>query len=1849
MQESKSGRQAQNGQTDIAIVGMACMFPGAPNLDTYWDNILSKVDAITDPPPEAWDSDLYYDPESTGVDRVYCKRAGYLGPLAYFDPLEHGIPPVSVGGEPDQWLTLKVAREALMDAGYPDGTEQSDRTMVVLGKGTYLNHGNFSMTQHSLVVGQTLQMLKTLHPEYSDADIEAIKEELTRNLPDLGPETMPGLIPNIIAGRIANRMDFMGPSYTVDAACASSLVAVDIAMRDLVGGRCDVAVVGGSQVTTSVPIFSIFCQLQALSRKQQIRPFDKDADGTILGEGIGVVVLKRRQDAERDGDRIYALVKGTGISSDGRGLAVMAPRVEGEELALRRAYEMAGISPRTVGLIEAHGTATRAGDAAEIEALTRVFGRRGQDELPWCGVGTVKSMIGHTMPASGIAGLIKAALALHHKVLPPTLNCDEPDPALELEKTPFYMNTESRPWVDGDLDSPRRAGVNAFGFGGMNGHVILEEFPETVAPASPSHQLRWDSEVLVIQGSSRDGLIERVKEIGRFVDRSADTSLKDLAYTLNSNLGEDAYRLAVVATSPTDMKGKLERAVERLLDPDCLQVQDRSGIYFFEPSARSQGRLAFLFPGEASQYPNMLADLCIAFPEVRACFDQIDGVFVGHPRGYLASDFLFPRPSLSANERVAADERLWRMDGAIEGILTANHALSTLLSRLAIRPDAIVGHSAGEYSAMRAAGILDLTEDSKLRQFALDLNGMYEQEVAKDGIPKGMLVAVAAGPEQVRTMADRVDGAVYVAMENCSMQTILVASEGPAEQALELIKEQGLIYQLLPFDRPYHTPLFEPYSPGLRRFFSEFPMSLPSMEIWSCTTASPYPDSVDEIRELAVEHWTRPMEFSRTVEAMYADGVRFFVEVGPGAKLISFVDDILRSKPHVAVSANSERRSGTTQLNHMVGILAAQGIPMQLDYMYERRSPQLVALDAAADARSKEEKARSPMKLATGWPSMNISEELADQLRSRSAESPRPVASTVGAPEPEAAARHAVNDNGAAEEQIQVPPSPTREPAYEASPHASQALDTLEDQTPRRNGVDQSSPAAPGANQHAPTIHTSEPMVAYMRTMERFLETQQEVMEGFLKAGGPPLPAAGDIAPAPDATIEPSPPAKREEPVVPEPVTTTGPEPQPGEPVAPVAAGESPGTIKDSLLDLVSERTGYPAEMLDLDMDMEADLGIDSIKRVEILGEFRTRYGLLKDLHMETVSNAKTLRQIVDFLHETVLESVGVEKDTPATLSLAGPTGEAGNQDVVEGTDVDLSNYPLLETAVRFVPGQELTAVKKVRWDEDLYLHDHTLGRQISTTDPDLRPLAMVPLTMSMEMLAEAAAPLMPGMFVTGMRDIRANRWIAVEETAVGLEIVAQRNTEAGNEVLVKIREAGGGDSDEAPPISPLVEGVVVFSDSYPDPPASEEFSLRGDRPSKWASWTSERLYDEVMFHGPRWHAVDSVERWGEDGGVCTLRVLPPRDFFSSTSNPRFITDPMVLDAAGQVIGFWTMEQRAGFLVFPYHVEELQIYGPNLPVDAQVECRARIDLVGTDRVTSEIDLVAPSGRLWMRLVGWKNRRFDLPDDSWRAILSPGQNPASSPWPLPISSFPASGAFHCYRIKGGAFESHKPFWMRVWARLVLTENELSAFRNLRGPEKRREEWLLGRIVAKDAVRAFVMQEHDVALCPADIEIGHDDNGQPAPLGVWASEIDAIPALSLAHTDGQALAVAGATKGNIGVGVDIEKIRPLPPGFEREAFLPDELRLLDSLQGTQRNEWVIRLWCAKEAVGKCLGLGLAEGPKDVVVERLNLETGVAWATVRRKLAAEFPEFAEAAVEVYTALEDGYAIASTFGHGD
>ena len=926
-------------RVEIAIVGMAGCYAGARDMPQFWQNILNKVDAVRDADAE-WVGP-YFDPNPTSNDRTYTIKGGFLGELAEVDPREFGVLPTAAeGGEPDHMLALKHARDALADAGYLTRPFDRERAGIVLGRGTYANRGNFNLLSHGLVIDQTMSLMRHLRPDLTEADWASLRAELKSQLPPYNADLVAPLTPNVITGLIANRLNLMGPNFIVDAACASSLIALDVAVRELQTGRSDLMLSGGVHAQVPPQLYIQFCLLNALSR-DKIRPFSKSAGGTLLGEGCGVLVLKRLADAERDGDRIYAVIKGIGTSSDGKAKGLLAPRLEGEILALKRAYQGSGIDPNSVGLIEAHGTGTAVGDRTEIEALASLFGNT--DTGPRIAMGAVKSMIGHCLPASGSASLIKTALALHHKVLPPTL-CDEPDPSFDWSRTPLYVNTETRPWIHGKAH-PRRAGVSAFGFGGINAHVILEEYRPAQDVQMQALHAPSPTELITLAAASSGELAQLADTAVAHLRGPAPLSLAELAKA-SAAQSEGSHRLGIVAESRDDAIKKLEQAAEKLRRPDPKAFKTRSGSYYGAGSPA--GKACFLYPGEGSQYPNMLADVSLNFPQCRDWFDFLEET--GEKRGAAArSAVLFPPPSmLSEAQRKELEDRLFDMDIAAESVFAASMGLHALLDQLQLKPDAILGHSTGENTALTVGGVRRYERREELSETVRDLQTLYRDLDQAGRIAKGTLLTIGALRPEVRKELLDNPGHMQLAMDNCPNQVVMFGPAQEAQALQEKLSAEGAVCAVLPFGRAYHTPLFKPMADAYRDYFRRLDFGAGSVPLYSARSAGPFPAEPDAIRELAAQQWENPVRFTETVETLYADGFRVFVEVGPSSNLTSFVGDILRDKADVvAVACNSRRRSGVQQLHQMLAQLFAAGIAFRPAALYEHRALASVDLLAA--------------------------------------------------------------------------------------------------------------------------------------------------------------------------------------------------------------------------------------------------------------------------------------------------------------------------------------------------------------------------------------------------------------------------------------------------------------------------------------------------------------------------------------------------------------------------------------------------------------------------------------------------------------------------------------------------------------------------------------------------------------------------------------------------------------------------------------------------------------------------------------------------------------------------------------
>ncbi len=950
--------EAETSKAKIAIIGMACLFPGAPDLATYWSNIVRGFDATREVTDKEWSLTDYYDKNATKFGLSYAKRGGFITEFAQFDPLKYGVMPSSVvGSDPDQMLTLKVAQDAMADAGYLTKSFDRDRAEIIIGRIGAPGAGCLNLVQQCKTVNEIAAILRELLPEHNEELLKQAAAQIQGNLQPVNSDTIPGTMPSVTAGRLAAKLGFRGRNLLIDAACASSMIAVETAVNDLIEKRCDFALAGGVHINSSAVFFQMFCGLGALSHTDSIKPFDQSADGTMLGEGVGMICLKRLEDAEADGDKIYATICGVASSSDGHGGSVIAPSADGEALAMRNAYTMAGISPSTVELLEAHGTGTPAGDVVELQAVEKVFSDAslGQpesqlesqqitanaDKEPWCAIGSVKSMIGHLQSASAIAGIIKTTLALHHKILPPTLNVTTPNSKINWAKHPCYVNSQTRPWLKtDDRKHPRRGAVSAFGFGGINAHIILEESNgrngQNVAPLK-----EWENEVFLLSSTSREGLLQAVNTLADRLKHDKIV-LKDLAYTLNCQSGkapQNGYRLALVAASNEELVAALATAAEQISSAATKKISEtKKGIYFTAPEALLGGQTAFLYPGLGSAYTNMLADLCVLFPEIREVFEIVDNIALAAGASELPSKTIFP-PPFTAGERTGSPS-LAAADFAVVAVLLAEYALYQFLTHLEIKPDAIMGCSTGEFAAITTGGSVDvLSVAQTFYEISTEVARTLPAESLAD-LRSLRILAPAATVMNLVSAADR--NQVHLSADLGDEHTIVTGSAKAIDNLNNALRDQRLPCHLLPVAIPYHTPLVKEVMVGKEAAVSAVDISPLAIPGWSCSTAERYPDDVESIRTFFTELFTKPVAMRQTIQSMHAHGIRKFIEVGPSGILSSLIPGILPKQDHLAVATNLVSKSGLTQIHHLLAALFVQEVPAKLDYLYQRREPLIV-------------------------------------------------------------------------------------------------------------------------------------------------------------------------------------------------------------------------------------------------------------------------------------------------------------------------------------------------------------------------------------------------------------------------------------------------------------------------------------------------------------------------------------------------------------------------------------------------------------------------------------------------------------------------------------------------------------------------------------------------------------------------------------------------------------------------------------------------------------------------------------------------------------------------------------------
>ncbi|WP_157894779.1 type I polyketide synthase [Streptantibioticus cattleyicolor] len=833
----------------VAIVGLAAMFPQAHDVREFWDNVVTGRDCVTDVPETSWSVADHYDPDMRAPDKTYARRGGFLPPVV-FDPVEFAMPPAtldSIGLV--QLLSLRVAREVLRDAGCPGAAwYDPGRTGVVLG----VCGQNSTMVPLASRLRAPAVRRAALSCGLSPRDADEIARRFLAESPEWTEDSFPGILANVVAGRIANRFGLGAANCVVDAACASSLAALRMAVSELVEHRADLMITGGCDADNSVTTFLCFSKTPALSPSGAVRPFDREADGTLLGEGIGMLALKRLADAERDGDRVYAVLRGLGGSSDGRTGSIYAPSADGQVTAMRRAYADAGVPAASVELIEAHGTGTRVGDTVELGALRTVLGPA--PDRPRIAVGSVKSQIGHTKAAAGAAGLIKAALALHHRLLPPTINVTEPNDALR--DSALYVNTRARPWIRDPARPVRRAGVSSFGFGGVNFHAVLEEHPPT-----PPRTLHRTPRALVWHAPDPAALLALVRDGADPAD--------------GGPVPPHHARLGVLVHDAADREALLAAATARLSDtPDADGWTLAGRAHYRRSGLPPDARAAVLFAGQGSQYVGMGADALLAVPPVRRAFDDANALWEGEEE--TLAQVVHPEPG--RRDPAADTARLRRTAYAQPAIGALAMGHYAYLAELGFAPAAALGHSCGEVTALWSAGSL-----SDADCLLLTRRRGQAMRPAPGGTDRdaGAMAAVRLSAEEWRQRAQN-----FPQLALCNINApdeIVVGGPTPAveELAAACLRDGGPAVRRLPVAAAFHTPLMAHAVPVFAEAVSRTEVRPPAHPVLACTPGARYGTDPEADRRVLAEQITRPVDFAGRVRELYDDGCRVFVECGP--------------------------------------------------------------------------------------------------------------------------------------------------------------------------------------------------------------------------------------------------------------------------------------------------------------------------------------------------------------------------------------------------------------------------------------------------------------------------------------------------------------------------------------------------------------------------------------------------------------------------------------------------------------------------------------------------------------------------------------------------------------------------------------------------------------------------------------------------------------------------------------------------------------------------------------------------------------------------------------------------------
>ncbi len=884
--------------SDIAVVGLGCRFPGADNVNRYWQLVREGRHHFGPPPRARWDHEAFFSTSQRTADRYYAPHGAFLDDVASFPAMEFGIPPRRVEVmDPQQRLALECAWNTLQDAGYAasidrvEGGRAIDRSRV----GTFL--GLCAMEFRSILGARTIaQMLAA--GQFGDAATEQEARRLGDMINRLVPSRAfsgPGVLSNMSAAVVAQELDLGGPAFTVDAACASALVAVHDAVTYLRCGHIDAALAGGVYLNLTPDHLVGFSRIGAISPGGICRPFDVAADGFVQGEGVGLVMLKRLADAERDGDRVYAVIRGSALNNDGKGDGPMSPRGEGQEAVIAAAWDDAKIGARDVAHVETHGTGTTVGDRTEINALRRRLA--GVERPVW--IGSAKANVGHTMSAAGVAGLIKAVLSVYRREIPPLANWTAPHPDIAAAPDTLAVPTAPVPWTD-----PRRvATVSSFGFGGTNAHLVLDAAPPRSTArlftlGAPAPRV-GNAQLVVI--SADDGAL-----LGRYAAELADTIVDDddlaaVAHTLNMGRKRRAVRAAMVVQSTPELRKHLRRVGDQLsVDANARGALGRDVVL---GDSATPAPVAFLCPGQGMQRVGLLRQW-LAIPEFAATLAEMEAA-VATITARPLRDYLY---APDATESALTDTQV-----AQPAMFAVGMAVAAVLGRYGVKPSVVLGHSLGEFTASALSGAVAPAE-------AIRFVARRGKAMSKLSGDHGAMAACMAAVDEI---TPHLEPQVIVANLNHPRQNVISGPTEAVERSVDRLVAAGLKAKRIPVSHAFHSPLLESVQGDVDAGLSETTFSAPSLPMASCIAAWA-PTTADDVKNIYRRHAVAPVDYVTGLGQCRDVGAQIYVQLAPGATLCAFARGVLDGGESI-VSVGAEEADGGLGLLRVLALCAAHG------------------------------------------------------------------------------------------------------------------------------------------------------------------------------------------------------------------------------------------------------------------------------------------------------------------------------------------------------------------------------------------------------------------------------------------------------------------------------------------------------------------------------------------------------------------------------------------------------------------------------------------------------------------------------------------------------------------------------------------------------------------------------------------------------------------------------------------------------------------------------------------------------------------------------------------------------------